>query len=45
MLIFRFILVIVEASLLSTVALIGVFYFKFQFGGVNLYNLIIMITP
>ena len=43
--ILRFILVIVGATLLSTGALLGVFYFKFQFGGANLNNLIIMITP
>ena len=43
--ILRFILVIVGATLLSTGALLGVFYFKFQFGGAELNNLIIMITP
>ena len=43
--ILRFILVIVGATLLSTGALLGVFYFKFQFGGADLNNLIIMITP
>ena len=43
--ILRFILVIVGATLLSTGALLGVFYFKFQFGGADINNLIIMITP
>ena len=43
--ILRFILVIVGATLVSTGALLGVFYFKFQFGTAELNNLIIMITP
>ena len=43
--ILRFILVIVGATLVSTGALLGVFYFKFQFGAAELNNLIIMITP
>jgi len=43
--ILRFVLVIIGATLLSTGAIIGVFYFKYKFGGADLNNLIIMVTP
>lgn len=41
----RFVLVIVGATLLSSGALLGVFFFKYQYGGADLNNLIIMVTP
>jgi len=43
--ILRFILVIVGATLLSTGAILGLFYFKYQTGGTDLSSLIIVITP
>lgn len=43
--ILRFVLVIVSATLLSSGALLGVFFFKYQYGGADLSNLIIMVTP
>jgi methyl-accepting chemotaxis protein len=43
--ILRFILVIVGATLLSTGAILGLFYFKYQAGGAELNSLIIVITP
>jgi len=43
--ILRFVLVISGATLLATAAILGVFYFKYQYGGADLNNLIIMVTP
>ena len=43
--ILRFVLVIVSATLLSSGALLGVFFFKYQYGGADLSNLINMVTP
>lgn len=43
--ILRFILVIVGATLLSTGAILGLFYFKYHVGGTDLSSLIIVITP
>jgi methyl-accepting chemotaxis protein len=43
--ILRFILVIVGATLLSTGAILGLFYFKYHAGGAELNSLIIVITP
>lgn len=42
--ILRFVLVIVGATILSTGAILGVFFFKYQFGGADLKNIIIVIT-
>jgi methyl-accepting chemotaxis protein len=42
--ILRFVLVIIGATLLSTGAILGVFFFKYQFGGADLRNMIIVIT-
>lgn len=42
--ILRFVLVIVGATLLSTGAILGLFYFKYQFGGADLRNIIIVVT-
>jgi len=43
--ILRFILVIVGATLLSTGAILGLFYFRYHAGGAELNSLIIVITP
>jgi sensor histidine kinase YesM len=43
--ILRFILVIIGATLLSTGAILGLFYFKYHAGGTDLNSLIIVITP
>ena len=43
--ILRFILVIIGATLLSTGAILGLFYFKYHTGGTDLNSLIIVITP
>lgn len=43
--ILRFILVVVGATLLSTGAILGLFYFKYQYGGADLENIIIMVSP
>jgi methyl-accepting chemotaxis protein len=43
--ILRFILVIVGATLLSTGAILGLFYFRYHAGGADLNSLIIVITP
>jgi len=43
--ILRFVVMIVGATLLSTAAIIGLFYFKYQFRGADLNNLVIMVTP
>ena len=43
--ILRFILVIVGATLLSTGAILGLFYVKYHAGGTDLSSLIIVITP
>lgn len=42
--ILRFVLVIVGATLLSTGSILGLFFFKYQFGGADLKNIIIVIT-
>lgn len=42
--ILRFVLVIVGATILSTGAILGVFFFKYQFGGADLKNIIAVIT-
>ncbi len=42
--ILRFILVVVGATLLSTAAILGLFYFKYQYGGANFENIVIMVT-
>jgi len=42
--ILRFVLVIVGATLLSTGAILGLFYFKYQYGGADVNNILIMIT-
>jgi methyl-accepting chemotaxis protein len=43
--ILRFILVVVGATLLSTGAIMGLFYFKYHASGVDLDSLIVVITP
>jgi hypothetical protein len=43
--ILRFILIIVGATLLAAGALLVVFFFKYQFGGADLNNLVIMVSP
>lgn len=43
--ILRFILVIVGATLLSTGAILGLFYFKYQHAGADMENIVIMVTP
>jgi hypothetical protein len=43
--ILRFILVIVGATLLSTGAILGLFFFRYHAGGADLNSLIIVITP
>jgi methyl-accepting chemotaxis protein len=43
--ILRFILVVVGATLLSTGAIMGLFYFKYHAGGADLESLIVVITP
>jgi signal transduction histidine kinase len=43
--ILRFILVIVGATLLATGAILGLFYFKYQYGGADMENIVILITP
>ena len=43
--ILRFVLVIVGATLLSTGALLAVFFFKYQYGEADFQNLIIMVSP
>ncbi len=43
--ILRFILVVVGATLLSTGAIMGLFYFKYHAGGAELESLIVVITP
>jgi methyl-accepting chemotaxis protein len=44
-LILRFVLIVVGVTLLSTGAILGLFYFKYQFGGVDLSSMIIRVTP
>ena len=41
--ILRFLLVIIGSTILSTAAIVGLFYFKYQFHGTNLRNLVIVI--
>ncbi len=43
--ILRFILVIVGATLLATGAILGLFYFKYQYAGADLENIVILVTP
>jgi methyl-accepting chemotaxis protein len=44
-LILRFVIIVVVVTLLSTGAILGLFYFRYQFGGVNLNSMIIEVTP
>jgi hypothetical protein len=41
----RFVIVIVSATLLASGALLGVFFFRYQYGGADLANLIILVSP
>lgn len=43
--ILRFVIIIIGAALLSTGTILGVFYFKYQYGDADLNHLIIMVTP
>jgi methyl-accepting chemotaxis protein len=43
-LILRFVLVVVGATLLSTAAILGLFYFKYEFKGANFENIVIIVT-
>jgi len=43
--ILRFVVVVAGASILATGALLLVFFFKYKYGGADLSNLIIMVTP
>ncbi len=42
--ILRFILVVVGATLLSTAAILGLFYFKYRYRGADFENIVIMVT-
>jgi methyl-accepting chemotaxis protein len=44
-LIFRFVLIVVGVTLLSTGSILGLFYFKYQYGGAGLSSMIIRILP
>jgi methyl-accepting chemotaxis protein len=44
-LILRFVIIVVGVTLLSTGAILGLFYFRYQFGGANLSSMIIEVTP
>jgi hypothetical protein len=41
----RFVIIIISATLLASGALLGVFFFRYQYGGADLTNLIILVSP
>jgi hypothetical protein len=41
----RFVIIIIGATLLASGALLGVFFFKYQYGDADLSNLIILVSP
>jgi HAMP domain-containing protein len=41
----RFVIIIIGATLLASAALLGIFFFKYQYGEADLSNLIILVSP